>query len=800
MRIEGSYPTPVHGVSTLSPRNRAEGQAGLQENFRSDPVKKLTRRPSMVWTSHLLDSTSADVKHHSYRRGDKDFRMLVEEDGTVTAFVDNVEKTVTGNLTGYIGTKDNMDLQTINDTTFVLNKDKTVTMSTGTDESTIENVAHINVVDAMNYGETVTVNVVLAWANPGPINQRTAVYSTPLVGTSGNFDSADQARATAKVAEEIAALLNPQADISAIALGSSVAIWRDDGEFPDVNVQSGQGSKSIVAINKEVERVDGLPLYAVHGTRITVKPNPISDKGTYYLEAVGTSDSTIKAATPAERILEEVVWAEHRSPFEDYALDTSTMPHTIVYNDATDDFTVGEPSVGWNERRTGDDNSAPQPHFVDKKITGMSYFQKRLVVMAEDTVSMSETDDLYNWWKASAVQLLVTDPVSVASSAPNIDALHSITTHNRDLLVVAANGQFKINGTEAVTPQTVSMPLTTSYDVQTSAKPVSMGNEVYLPMDFGDSSGLQVYTGQENTTQDMAKSVCHQVIGYMPGEVESLTANSNINMIAMTTKTAPNNELFIFEQFRKNNGELVQQSWSKWVLPETTTIIDMTFEKDTLTLICHENNRVIVKTLSMYSSVSTNTSDIFLDDLITLDCADGADVATPIDYLIDEDTVVVTGDGTEYPLNIAAYSNIANIIEFDENISDGQACKVYVGKKFRSAYRPTRPFRVSKEGVAITSDRLNVSKFILSLVESADVSMKIVSDFSEWDDQEFNSRFIGGLGSLIGETPLHTGDVKFSYSQNADLAEAEFYTEGYLGLSISSISWQGKYHKSSRRM
>jgi hypothetical protein len=78
--------------------------------------------------------------------------------------------------------------------------------------------------------------------------------------------------------------------------------------------------------------------------------------------------------------------------------------------------------------------------------------------------------------------------------------------------------------------------------------------------------------------------------------------------------------------------------------------------------------------------------------------------------------------------------------------------------------------------------------------------MKIVSDFSEWDDQEFNSRFIGGLGSLIGETPLHTGDVKFSYSQNADLAEAEFYTEGYLGLSISSISWQGKYHQSSRRM
>jgi hypothetical protein len=53
MRIEGTYKTPIHGISTLAPRNRADGQAELQVNLRSDPVQKLTRRPSLVYKEYL---------------------------------------------------------------------------------------------------------------------------------------------------------------------------------------------------------------------------------------------------------------------------------------------------------------------------------------------------------------------------------------------------------------------------------------------------------------------------------------------------------------------------------------------------------------------------------------------------------------------------------------------------------------------------------------------------------------------------------------------------------------------------
>lgn len=798
MRTEGSYPTPVHGISTLSPRNRARGQAGLQENFRSDPVNKLTRRPSLSWDADLIASTSANIKHHSYRRDGKEYKILVEEDGTVSCFVDKVNKTVIGNLAGYITSKATTKLSTINDTTFVLNTTKKVTMVSSTDLDSIENVSHINVVSAMNYGETVLVTV---YESRDPEIKHSATFSTPLVGAAIDFDAADQARATNNVATQLGVLLSGvDPDIHTRRGGSSVAIWRTNGEWLEVEIDSGQGDNSIVAVNKKIEKVDGLPLLAVHGTRIEVQPNPRSEKGIYFLEATGTSEEAEIPADPLDRKLEEVVWTEHRSPTENFEIDADTMPHTIEYNAITDDFTVGVPSVGWNERRTGDDDSAPRPHFVGREIADISYFQKRLLFLSDDTVSMTETDDLFNWWKASAVKLLVTDPISISSSTSGIDKLSSVVTHNRDLLIVASNGQFKIDGSTAITPQTVSMPLVTKYEVQVDTPPVSIGNKVYLPLDYGDSSGLQSFRGRRQSEQDVARPISHQIIGYMSGKIDILVGNSNLNMLAMTTTNALNNELFIFEQFETESGKIQQQSWSKWIIPTTTTIIDMTFTKDDLELICHENGRIISKSIKMYSIVATNTLEIFLDDLITLDSTDGLTVTAPTNYLIDNNTIIVAGDNTDYPLSQVAFTNIGNAITFDENISTGAACKVYIGKKNTPKYRPTRPFRYDENGIAVTSDRLNVSKFILNVTDTARISMKIISEFSDFEDQEFNARILGDSKNLIGSTPIFTGDVKFSYAQKADLAEAEFYTDSYLGLTISGISWAGKYYQSSRRM
>lgn len=835
-RIEDSYPTPIHGVSTLAPRNRARGQAGLQTNMRSDPVAKLTRRPSMSWDNLLL-STTQDTVHHSYYRREQEFQFIIEEDGTVNGYVDGVQKTSVGSLASYIqGT--NLVLETVNDTTFVVDKTVRTALLPDTDEADIQKVSHVNITSALNY----STEFVLYVRDQAEVLLGVATILIPDGET--DLALADEQRATNAVALEIARQINdgathevkvnnidyaptnnvcydefnyalhpdghyvrsnnpnydpsdtickPYLDnpagitgITAIAKGSSVAIYRtDNSEWLELEIESGRAD-SAVAINEVVERVDGLPLYAKPGTLVTVKPDPTDTDGTYYLKAV-TIDGLITGD------MQEVIWSESRTPFEPYKFDATTMPHTIRYDYDTDTFIVGQAPLGWEDRETGDNESCPPPDFLGRTITALGQFQKRLVLVSDNDVSMTRTDNLYDWWKQSAVNLLVTDPIGVTSNSTGIDILQYIVEHNRDLLLVASNGQFKIEGTQGITPQTVAMPLTTTQEIQITVPPVPIGTAVYLPINYGDSTGITRYDGLRDQ-QDIAAPITHHVIGYMGGEASILVGSPNLEMLAMTTTTSPQNEIFIYEQFTKD-GKQAQQSWSTWTLPTDNKILAMEFRRDKLTVTVQVGDDIIQKSINMYSRVATNTHEVFLNDLLTLP-TDGLTVTLPNAYSA-TDFVVVMGEGTIYPLEQIKYTQQGNVVTFAEDINAGS---VYVGVPFKSAYRPTRPFPEDGKGIAVTTDRIRIGKFILNVVDTERVLMHIDSEYYSGDDQENSPRILNRSYNRIGVVDLYTGDYRYSFSQDADLAEAEFYTEGYLGMTIAGISWEGQYNKSSGRM
>jgi len=785
-RVAQAYPTPIHGVSTLAPRNRAKGQAAAQINMRSDPVNKLTRRPPLTWDAALAFAEDTAIAHHSYYRKGKRIRLVIEDDGTVNAFIDNQPKPLTGTLGSYRAGE--LAMATVNDTTFVVNKDKVVQLSTDTDANTIQKAVHINVLHALNYSTTLTVTV--SDANDNVLGTSTITVGDGIDDPRGSLAAHDAARAVNTVATKIAEHLAAIAGITTVAKGSSVAIQYDDNSvWPKVTVEGGRGD-DVVVISETVANIEGLPLYAIPGTRITVKPDPVSKDGTYYLEAV-----TLEGENTGG--MQEVVWDEARSPNEPYKFDASTMPHTVVYDNATDSFTVGPAT--WSERRAGDNESCPVPSFVGRRLNAVSQFQKRLVLLSENDVAMTRTDNFFNWWKKSAVQLLVTDPIEVTSNATGIDELQYVVEHNRDLMIVASNGQFKIDGTTGITPQTVAMPLTTSHTIQTTVAPVSMGTSVYMPITYGDSTGVIQYTGKRDQG-DAANQITHHVIGYMKGNAKLFAGSPNLEMLAMTTTGAAPNELFIYEQFTQE-GSVGQQAWSKWVIPDVDEIVALDFTESALTLIVANSRRLYAKTFNMYSRVATNTHEVYLDNLIELD-TNGTTVTLPFQYTWGAETlvnklIVVMGSGTIYPLESIGYTRHIDVLTFNEDIGAG---KVYVGLPFTSSYEPTRPFIEDGSGIVVTTDRVRISRFVLNVVDTERVRMKITSDYYDYEDQEMTPRVLGSNKNLIGTVDLYTGDYKFSYSQDADLATATFYTDGYLGMTIAGISWEGQYRQSSRRL
>lgn len=842
MRTEQSYPSPVHGISTLAPRTRPRGYASRQINFRSDPVNKLTRRPSSEWRDVLSNVTNVtQVEYHSYERDGSEYSFVVDKvNGNVFCYKDDVYVN-TVNLGSYNGA--NLGMYTIEHDTYVLNKDTVVTALADTDANSIQKVSHINVTSALNYAETVQVNITKSDGTRHSVS-----YTVPDLGTSNpDYDAADKARATKQVALELAARINgggthnidipndaydgdvnvchteylytaapgacinywersPNPDydptntrckpyldtysgitgVTAAALGSTVAVWEDGrAEWLQIEIESGQGDRTTVAINQIIESTDGLPLFAAVGTRITVRPDPTSDKGIYYLQAERIADD------PTGEFLEEVVWSEDRNPLQPHSFDATTLPHRIQYDGST--FSFG--SVPWNSRNTGDDDSTPFAEFLGKPLTTMGYFQKRLVVVADNAVYMTETEDLENWFRQSAVNLLVTDPIGITTSELGTDKILHLVPHNRDLLCITSNSQFKISGEVAVTPETVSMPLTTKYECQVSVPPVTIGNSVYFPIDYGDSTGIQEYTGERDTSQDFAAPVTNHVIGYLAGKASLMAASPNLEMIAMTTTNGANNQLFIYEQYTESGGKRSQQSWSEWQFADDETIVDMKFRRNELILLVAKGSTLLIKAVPMYTRVTASPLEVYLDDLLTLTTSDGLTVTVPSEYST-TGCVVVRGTGANNELWQAQFTRSGDTLTFNENI--GVGAQVYVGRTFTSLYEPTRPFKYDDDGSTITTDKIRVSRWILSLVDTHEVSMTKTSEFTDPVTSKFESRFVGQYA--LGTIDAYTGDWKFSFAEDAALATATFFTDNYLGCTISDVSWEGQYFQSKTRM
>lgn len=800
MRVDSTYPTPILGVSTLSPRNRVRGQAGLQENFRSDPVNKLTRRQSLKWVAHYATGiNSDDVKFHSYTRNGKTFDFIIT--GTeVKAFVNNIERPINNpngvSIPALISgtTRRSLITQTVNDLTLIANPTKIVQLDSIVDDEP-PSVSYLNVLSALNYGETVEITITVV--DEFDVKHTIAVnYVVPELGTNPpNYDIADKARATAAVAGGLWAqiILDTSLGLNAFVKGSVLAIQKPfSAKELTIEVLTGQGDRSCVAINNINTSIEGLPLYARPNSTVTIKPNPTSDRGTYYLKATPINNVTSTEA------LQEVTWVESRSPQGLHKLDKLTLPIELIYDSESNQFTMNYMML--DERLTGDEETNKAPDFVGKRITAISYFQKRLVIVSENTVAMSRTDDLYNFFKKSAVQLLVTDPIGVASTSTEVDFLKHVISHNRDLMFVARNGQFKIDGSVAITPQTVSMPLTTAYECTTSVPPVSMGNSVLLPITYGNSAGIQEYRKEKNVDNDVAHPLTHHIINYMKGDVTNLVANGNLETCILTTSEGGHNCLFVFEQYSEF-GEHRQRSWSKWVLPDDTRIIGLTFEDSIIRVLTRDGSNLVMKEIELYAKVTSEENEVFLDNRLQFDAFNFFEL--PNGYQIDDSYVLIGADDSFYPLTKVPYTvevgENSTFIYFERN-GPNTTSRFYLGTPYKSRYIPTRPFRYTENGIAITTDRVRVNRLVANVANTKNLTFKIISPYVNYEDQKFEARIVGDLNNLLGVIPFFTGDVEFSYGQNADEAECEFYTDDYFNLTISGLSWSGQYHEAGNRM
>lgn len=826
-------------MSLEPPQLRKAGYLSEQVNMRSDRLHGLVRRPPMLWHGAHTYGTTTRPKHHRYRRNNKEYEILIDPNtGQLRAYIDGLEQVIDGEgmisrlyiSAGYDATKDNLRLQTVEDRTYIINTARTVGLTTTGVPARGRQTSHINVVSASNYEDRITVRVSPVVPAVGPqvpvdIGSFEATIQIPSAGAA----NADYWRGTSKVAEEIgeALLLAMREEVRDTdrwhngidadypyqihIQGSTVGIYAaNGGVYRPIVVELISENKNIEVFNETVESVEGIPKYAIEGSIVKIQPDPSSNIGVYYLQA---HSSVREFGAPQEPnpntkgshtlspwgesatgipYLQECTWVEVGDPSETERINHLQMP--IELN--MDTLTLTESTID-ADRLIGDSETHPWPTFVGTTINDVAYMQKRLIFVSDGAVDMTRIEkDGYptSFWHKSATSTLVTDPVSITPSATGVDALRYAQPHNKDLLITAANMQLKIGGSSGITPQTVSMAPTTSLDVSTDVPPLMVGSDVYFTFPYTQSSGLLVYSGQQNIEQDGANVLTDHVQGYLAGRCKLLVASPTLRMLALTADDP--NTIFINEYDRagKYTG---RNAWHKWTIPSNHTVINMWFVDDVL----HIRTLVgsTVHTQSFELAQANDASTVYVDNQFRLQdtLTSDADTSTIPDYPdgFNQDPDNLTGYSAAAYVPLGGGGELQEIGTFTngtfQHVSGDPRyvpdLDVIVGVKYRSKITLSGAAKHDQEGVPLRVKRVRHKRSLIGLVNSGDMTMDITG--TSWESYVAKATTLGQ--TQIGRVTNTSRQVVLPYSGVPDLNQVKLYTDELTPLNITTISWFG---------
>lgn len=806
MQVKQNYPTPTLGVSTLTERNRPNGMLSDMLNMQADTVKKLTRRPSLDYVQWL--SSSKWVQYHEYETNGVRVTLAVDRLNEIMIFEDDQPQLVVQGgqvVEDYLNNHTGLQMHTIEDTTFIVNPNVTVAMTDELAHTSRDEFTWINIVTALNYGEELELELAYegGFLQDG-ITQHvgsTLVATLAIPDVSGSdFSIADKARATAQVATDLRQAILDVAVANAagrpeqlertnvttvLVKGSTIGIRTGEYTNPNVTVTSGQGGKSVKVFNHTTQEIEGIPKYAVVDSILTVEPSVEStDRSRYYLKA----HAVVPLDSYADTLLYEVTWEETTAPDQQYVLDGTTMPVLVKrLDDGSYTVTNGN---DWTARDAGNESNNKVPDFVGKPIVAIDSFQGRLAIGAGNVVTLSQTDDIFNMFKQSVLQLLATDRVSIRSRGNDAGTMTGLVEHSGNLLVNFTKEQHKISGAQAITANTASMVRVASFNTLLSPNPLPFGRAVLLPFSYGNSGGVYDFDLRDQSEQYDARAITKLAEGFIVGDIQRWAANAALGIVVVMP-VGSDTTLYVYEQEEGNEGRS-RMAWSRWEIADIGEVIGMQFVGTALHIIAYDDR---TQRYSIELGGTPTETPCYLDRrvLVTV-AADATSVSVPaLCTLRDGEVTMVLRDGSRRgnPFTVTLVDGVA---QFPFNtISGGNDMDVWLGLTYKSRFVLPRAYVRDRDGEIEDHDRLRVKYLQLHVHDTYHVRVEVETDFVETLVQDKTAARVGTVG--LGVVPTLDGVMKFPINRDASMATISGQTETALSMNVIGVSWTGMYHK-----
>lgn len=554
--VNGSFPSLSNGISQQPDSMRLPTQGISQVNGMSSLMDGLGKRPPTTHLAKLSNANGTDFYTHFIDRDSTEkYIVLIYKDHIQVSGIDGTVYPVYGTPADFAYLNcatpyKNLKCLSVADTTFILNRGvKTALSATLTPPRP---------------------NDTLVWVRSGSY---ATDYKVTIAGTSGTATTSLTDALTIKTSVIAISLANDL--VAKLGAGWNTmlkdnTIWtnRVDGTAFTLDVTDSTGNRSMSAVTKTVQHFSDLPLSAPNGFTCLVTGDVSTNQDDYWVQFKTNGNTTFGAG----------IWTECTKPGTKYQLDGTTMPHVLTRKQDVDGTVTG--TIGsiyfsfgvapWSNRVAGDDALLPPPSFIGLPLSDVFLHRNRLGVLATGYLVMSQSSNLYNFWRQTATTLLDDDYIDITVAHERAANLRHAISFNQSLVLFSDHTQFAVSDAGILSPKTISIQISTEYSSHLDTHPVYAENMIYFPFDNGDFSGMREYYVQGLTQQNDAKDITSHVGQYIKGSIIDMTVSPLVNMLFSLTDQQ-RNTLWIY-RWMWNGQDKVQSSWSHWTFGANTTL------------------------------------------------------------------------------------------------------------------------------------------------------------------------------------------------------------------------------------
>ena len=834
--IRRDLDTLIQGVSQQPPHLFLAGQGKSQLNGWSSPVEGLTKRNAARLQSKITDEPLSDFylemmglqQSEQYsvlvRPGTTDQTLIdLRRNGLTPAIkvhgtgLSAVPGVITCGSTSYIHNEPGefyKKYALINSGAIglLLNREKVTAFAA--DKSPEQVGKGIVFVRAVAYN--VTYTLLINGTEAGTV-------TTPAA------DDDDNKLSTSEVATALAGIVNGTSGYSATVNQYVVYIQKDDGTDFDVSIDDGRSSELAVAFTNTVQTLGSLPVIAPNGYTVEVESDPSTTIDNRWLKfkTFGTSDFA------------EGAWQETVKPGVTFKIDGNTMPF-VLYRAAENVFFFG-PADGaeesqtvdgetyeftfpkWGERTAGDEISSPEPEFIGKKIRDHVLFRSRYVVASGETVQLSETDDIFNFFNDTALAVQATDPFGLRGTSERSSSIEWMIPVEDSILAFSSTSQYQVRAADAdvLTPLTGEIFRLSNLEMNPNVRPKLSGAQVLFATEYFGFTHFREFNfyNQRNTKLGLNLGSSLDITNYVPKYIEGSITHWDVGQnIDAAVAISPTNakQLYIYK-YLWATGEVgqqkIQRSWSQWEFNQDVRWVK--FMDNVLYLLTTDDTGTYFSIQLNDELEAPGTPQIHLDRLCQLPApvftAPSALVIGTYDSTTNTTTFTLPYIPTEKAIAVVRFVNEDNQgLKLGETSSQTLVCvepgdwtnaAVAFGEPYKFEYEFNTGFVPDKnetetKRIGQLAGRTQILRWTVNHVDTGEYTIRVKRENRSNDTVvNFRARILNVGNNTLSSTkdPLETGSTTAPVCSRNDRCSIVVESDSWMPVTVTSASWKGVY-------